>query len=260
MATTLTYSTQPISTRVDPRGRYYARIEAPALTAEESLRDIMAYKKINAYSASTVLQLLNDLLQGAVELTAIDGRTRILGQMLRIYMALEGSYADAVLSPADKSNLKVRTQLLKDMKYPVNAADFTLSPKESIMVITGIHYSGQENNEDAAMIGTQMILTGRNLDRILLSNEDYYYECSWINRDTGAAVTQSFGSTSYTPSYGALLTNGPTANTAFNNVFSGSGPWNATLRIAGGLSAQAGGDGSVEYLASRNCKIYPAAT
>lgn len=247
MATTLTYSAQPISTRVDPRGRYYARIDAPALTAEETLRDVMAYKKINAFSASTVLNLLNDLLQGAVELTALDGRTRTLGQMLRVYMAIEGSFDTPLLSAADKANLRVKTQLLKDMKYPVDGSNFTLTPKDTEVIrISAVHYSGQTGNEDAVMFGRELVLTGSNLDKII---PDTNFVPTLVNTDTGASMDLSDFSETYTPSYGAVVIPATAINAT---VFPGAGPWQGEIKI---LNSD---DTPSTVVASRAVKVYAA--
>lgn len=223
MAITLPYSASAISTRVDPRGRYYAKIEANQLTPIESLRSIMAYKKITAYSESTVLQLLNDLLQGAVELTALDGQTRVLGQMLRVYMGIEGSFPTPILTTTDKDKLKVRTQLLKDMKYPVDGSMFTLAPKNTEQInITGIHYSGETGSMDAIKIGTQTILNGRNLDKLfplgrvelVYNNEAFYF----TPPETG-----------YQPSYNAILLTAPEIG---DSQLIGAGPWFGQMNIA----------------------------
>ena len=246
MATTLTYTTAPISTRVDPRGRYYGKIEAAQLTAEESLRDIMAYKKINAFSESTVLMLLNDLLQGAVELTALDGKTRVLGQMLRVYMALEGSFPVPTLSIEDKSALKVRTQLLKDLKYPVDPSNFTLTQKGAgTAQVTGVHYSGQATmNEDAVKFGAQTIVVGKNFLTIDWSETalDLY------NPTTDSSIPwTNIGTQTFEPSENALLL-APLTNQS--TVFPGDGPWDAIL----GAYDQT----TNHYYFERNVKVYPA--
>lgn len=257
MATTLNYSTQPISTRVDPRGRYYARIEAPALTAEESLRDIMAYKKINAYSASTVLQLLNDLLQGAVELTALDGRTRVLGQMLRVYMALEGSFESPILSPSDKANLKVRTQLLKDMKYPVDGANFTLTAKDTYPRISGVHYSGQTTTEDALRIGTTGIIVGVNFNAIDWENDGGFVAV--FNPTNNLEHIFPLNDSAFSPSENAIylqsFTNTITGSTE-TPLFTGDGPWDATIRLYrfADVEEQTG----ETVMADRSIKVYAA--
>lgn len=248
MATTLTYTTQPISTRVDPRGRYYGKIESVPLTPEETVRGIMAYKKINAYSESTVLQLLNDLLQGAVELTALDGKTRTIGQMLRVYMSLEGSFDTSILSPSDKQNLKVRVQLLKDMKYPVDPTLFSLSPKVTdIPAISAVHYSGQTGNEDAIMFGRELVITGRNLDKII---PDTNFGSILTNADTGASMDLTDFSESYTPSYGAIVIPPTAINTT---IFPGAGPWKGIYRVVNTDESPA------SVIAERPVTVYPAA-
>lgn len=250
MATTLTYSAQPISTRVDPRGRYYARIDAPALTAEETLRDVMAYKKINAFSASTVLNLLNDLLQGAVELTALDGRTRTLGQMLRVYMALEGSYQTPILTAADKANLRVKTQLLKDMKYPVDDANFTLTPKgDAVPAITAVHYSGQPDTGDAIKFGADLIINGRNLTAFDWTTADMYLVQTGISSVSERQIVPVTAD-GFLPSYNAL------AAAPITNAFGGEGPWTGRVEVRSYNT-----DTEEYYVAmSRDVKVLPADT
>lgn len=253
MATLLNYTAYPIATRVDPRGRYYAKVESTALTAEETIRGIMAYKKITAYSEGTVLQLLNDLLQGAVELTALDGKTRTIGQMLRVYMSLEGSFSNPILSTADKNNLKVRTQLLKDMKYPVNPSNFTLTPKDKgLATITAVHYSGQDGNEDAVKQGKAIIINGRNFENLpwsSLATEEPLIEINVRNNANGRAVPLVVNTESgYQPSYGAILTN---AMETSSTVFPGSGPWDAEVIF---LNPE---DTTMIY-AKRDVKVYAA--
>ena len=252
MATDLYYTTQPISRRVDPAGRFYGRIESNALTPEESLRGIMAYKKITAYSESTVLQLLNDLLQGAVELTAIDGKTRTIGQLLRVYMALEGSFNSAVLTPADKASLKVRTQLLKDMKWPVNPTNFSLVARDTgVPVITGVHYSDQQTTEDAFYIGEPCIITGRNLNLVTASGEIALYFLG----SAGGGYRVGLDTT-YAPSYNALytapMTGGPSLFPS-----GATAPWSGFMQIR---RITGTGANDFEVLDSRAVTIYDART
>lgn len=225
MATQLYYNTLPISTRVDPRGRYYGKIESVPLSPEETVRGIMAFKKINAYSESTVLQLLNDLLQGAVELTALDGKTRTIGQMLRVYMSLEGSFDSPILTYDDKQALKVRVQLLKDMKYPVDGENFTLSPRDiTIPAISNVHYSGQTDTLDAIKVGVETIVTGKNLNLVNGTTVTMFVR----NPATDTGQTMPVGG-GYTPSYNALVA--PAFQTT-PQAFTGDGPWPAELLIA----------------------------
>lgn len=242
MATTLNYTTQPISTRVDPRGRYYGKIESVPLSPEETVRGIMAYKKITAFSESTVLMLLNDLLQGAVELTALDGKTRTIGQMLRVYMSLEGSFATPILSYDDKSALKVRTQLLKDLKWPVDPENFSLSPKDGqFPSISAVHYSAQTTAQDAMKIGAVTIITGRNLDKVDFDTTGVY-----LNNPENAQGVNLTRGPNYTPSYNALTLS---ALADVPAAFTGAGPWPAELIF----STQEGFD-----YAKKNIMLYPA--
>lgn len=255
MATALEYQTYPISDRVDDRGRYYGKITAPALTAEQSIRDIMAYKKITAFGEGQILTLLNDLLTGAVELCALDGQTRVLGQLIRVYMALEGSFASPILSTADKTQLRVRTQLLKDMKYKPRAQDFTLTPKDmTYPTITAVHYSGQtENAVDAVKFGAQSIITGRNL--LNIEWDPTKTAVSLYNRDIvdSAGVLlpgESLYPTGYSPSENAVVLNPFTYTGSAPTVFTGAGPWNGVLELS-----DATGD---TVYASRNVTVYAA--
>lgn len=165
MATQLNYTSYPIGEQISDESLYYSRIVgAPSLDAGQTLRDVMAYQKITAYSESTVTQLLNDLIQGAIDRTAQDGQTRNIGQMLRVYMAIEGSSISPILTQADKNRLAVRVQLLKDMRYPVDPSNFTLSSTDGSTVrLEAVHYEGQTTNANELMFGANGVITGRNL-------------------------------------------------------------------------------------------------
>lgn len=121
----LTYKTYPVSTRVDPRGVFYALIQGATTEPESSLREIMAYKKITAFDPKQVVSLVEDIIQGGMELTALDGRPRAISSMIKTFLGFDGSFPteDARVT---SQTLVSRVRLLKDLRVPVNMDNFTL--------------------------------------------------------------------------------------------------------------------------------------
>lgn len=121
----LTYKTYPVSTRVDPRGVFYGLIQGATTEPESSLREIMAYKKITAFDPKQVVNLVEDIIQGGMELTALDGRPRAISSMIKTFLGFDGSFPteDARVTT---QTLVSRVRLLKDLRVAVNMDNFTL--------------------------------------------------------------------------------------------------------------------------------------
>lgn len=121
----LYYKLYPVSTRVDPRGVFYGLIQGATTEPESSLREILAYKKINAFDPAQVVRLVEDVIQGGMELTALDGRPRAISSMLKTYLGFDSSFPTED-SRVTGQKLQSKVRLLKDLRVDVNMDDFTL--------------------------------------------------------------------------------------------------------------------------------------
>lgn len=121
----LNYKLYPVSTRVDPRGVYYGLVQGNTTEPETSLREIMAYKKITAFDPAQVVRLTEDIVQGALELTALDGRPRAISSLLKTFLGFDKAFPTADARVTDQK-LVARVRLLKDMRLEPNMDDFTL--------------------------------------------------------------------------------------------------------------------------------------
>lgn len=210
----LTYKLYPVSTRVDPRGVYYGIIQGATTEPESSLREILAYKKITAFDPAQVVRLVEDVIQGGMELTALDGRPRAISSMLKTYLGFDKSFATEDARVTDQK-LMSKVRLLKDLRVDVNMADFTLvNDAETSLPFTitsVIDYRLADVNYNAIAYplanasGTPdypvsyIRLTGRRLD------EPYSYRLK-VTRSSGTdylydvSETQGGGDASYSPS------------------------------------------------------------
>lgn len=121
----LNYKLYPVSTRVDPRGVFYGLVQGNTTEPETSLREIMAYKKITAFDPAQVVRLTEDIVQGALELTALDGRPRAISSLLKTFLGFDKAFPTADARVTDQK-LVARVRLLKDMRLEPNMDDFTL--------------------------------------------------------------------------------------------------------------------------------------
>lgn len=121
----LYYKLYPVSTRVDPRGVFYGLIQGATTEPESSLREILAYKKITAFDPAQVVRLVEDVIQGGMELTALDGRPRAISSMLKTYLGFDSSFPTEDARVTDQK-LQSKVRLLKDLRVDVNMDDFTL--------------------------------------------------------------------------------------------------------------------------------------
>lgn len=171
----LYYKTYPVSTRVDPRGVYYGLIQGTTTEPETSLREIMAYKKITAFDPAQVVRLVEDIVQGGLELTSMDGRPRAISSMLKIYLGFDSSFpaADARVT---SQKLLANVRLLKDLRVPVDMDNFTLinTLEPTGVVLDAVQiYQGLPPSEAGDIFPINLntepysvLLVGSNLDQV----------------------------------------------------------------------------------------------
>lgn len=121
----LNYKLYPVSTRVDPRGVFYGVVQGATTEPETSLREILAYKKITAFDPAQVVRLVEDVIQGGMELTALDGRPRAISSMIKTYLGFDKSFPTEDARVTDQTLIS-KVRLLKDLRVGVNMDDFTL--------------------------------------------------------------------------------------------------------------------------------------
>lgn len=112
---------------------YYGLVLNQSLSAEESLRQIMAEKKITAFQPSQLLTLIDSVLQGAIELTARDGIPRSISSLLRTHLAWDKGFTMPDSSPKS-TPMSVRVRLLKDLRLPVDMNSFEFVPADPIVL------------------------------------------------------------------------------------------------------------------------------
>lgn len=175
----LTYKLYPVSTRVDPRGVFYGVIQGATTEPESSLREILAYKKITAFDPAQVVRLVEDVIQGGMELTALDGRPRAISSMIKTYLGFDKSFPTEDARVTDQSLIS-KVRLLKDLRVGVNMDDFTLvneSETQLPFTITSavdtnipsasynvIGYPVSETPGSPSYYVTYLNITGRRLD------------------------------------------------------------------------------------------------
>lgn len=121
----LNYKLYPVSTRVDPRGVFYGVVQGATTEPETSLREILAYKKITAFDPAQVVRLVEDVIQGGMELTALDGRPRAISSMIKTYLGFDKSFPTEDARVTDQILLS-KVRLLKDLRVNVDMDNFTL--------------------------------------------------------------------------------------------------------------------------------------
>lgn len=222
----LTYKTYPVSTRVDPRGVFYGLIQGATTEPESSLREIMAYKKITAFDPKQVVNLVEDIIQGGMELTALDGRPRAISSMIKTFLGFDGSFPteDARVTT---QQLVSRVRLLKDLRVAVNMDNFTLvNEREAQLpfeilsaqdyraapdVSADVVYNNIPLLEGSSEYWRSFIkLTGRRLD------EPARYELVWnVGADPERSVALSTYATATNPEYEEVGENDPTTFIGF---------------------------------------------
>lgn len=175
----LTYKLYPVSTRVDPRGVYYGRIQGATTEPETSLREILAYKKVTAFDPAQVVRLVDDVIQGGMELTALDGRPRAISSMLKTYLGFDKSFATEDARVTDQK-LMAKVRLLKDLRVDVNMDDFTLvndaEAQLPFIITSAVDYQSPDSTtnvinlplghvpDETNYLVSYLRLTGRRLD------------------------------------------------------------------------------------------------
>lgn len=102
---------------------YYGLVLNKPADPATTLREVMAYKKITAFEPSAVQQLFDSVIQGAMELTALDGQPRVIGGVLRTHLAWDSSFPSVDTDPKS-IGMNVRLRTLKELKIPVDTSGF----------------------------------------------------------------------------------------------------------------------------------------
>lgn len=110
---------------------YYGLVLNKGVDSLSSLREIMAYKKITAYEPAQLRALFDAVIQGAMELTALDGNPRSVGNLIRTHLAFDASFPNLDTDPRT-IGMNVRLRTLKDLKIPVDTSNFLFVPPSDV--------------------------------------------------------------------------------------------------------------------------------
>lgn len=110
---------------------YYGLVLNKGVDSLSSLREIMAYKKITAYEPAQLRALFDAVIQGAMELTALDGNPRSVGNLIRTHLAFDSSFPNLDTDPRT-IGMNVRLRTLKDLKIPVDTSNFSFVPPSDV--------------------------------------------------------------------------------------------------------------------------------
>ena len=110
---------------------YYGLVLNKGVDSLSSLREIMSYKKITAYEPAQLRALFDAVIQGAMELTALDGNPRSVGNLIRTHLAFDSSFPNLDTDPRT-IGMNVRLRTLKDLKIPVDTSNFSFIPPTDV--------------------------------------------------------------------------------------------------------------------------------
>lgn len=110
---------------------FYGLVLNKGVDSLSSLREIMAYKKITAYEPAQLRALFDAVIQGAMELTALDGNPRSVGNLIRTHLAFDSSFPNLDTDPRT-IGMNVRLRTLKDLKIPVDTTNFSFIPPSDV--------------------------------------------------------------------------------------------------------------------------------
>lgn len=111
--------------------RFYGVIDnSDPIVAELAMQQIIEYKKLYNYSPKQLAVIVEDVLQGAAELVARDGRSRNVSSLLKFEPRILGTFANTESGITDQK-VYVKPRMLKDIKVDINKADFTFENSTS---------------------------------------------------------------------------------------------------------------------------------
>lgn len=156
----------PINPGTGEPTAYYGLVLNKGVDALSSLREVMAYKMITAYDPQQVRTLFDSILQGAMELTALDGRPRSIGNLIRTHLAFDKAFESPDVDPRSLG-MNVRIRALKDLKIPVDTSNFSFIPPTDVVwpKITRVFPASATAQADQDLIykGQAFVLQGVNL-------------------------------------------------------------------------------------------------
>lgn len=122
-------------------GKLYGIIDnANVVSPEVTIQEILDLKKLGNYSAKQLAALMEDIIQGAGELVARDGRPRSLSTMLKFEGKIRGTF-DNPDERISTQRVIVRPRLLKDIKLDIDKSQFEFvntNDKEGIVISSAL--------------------------------------------------------------------------------------------------------------------------
>lgn len=122
-------------------GKLYGIIDnANVVSPEVTIQEILDLKKLGNYSAKQLAALMEDIIQGAGELVARDGRPRSLSSLLKFEGKIRGTF-DNPDERISTQRVIVRPRLLKDIKLDIDKSQFEFvntNDKEGIVISSAL--------------------------------------------------------------------------------------------------------------------------
>lgn len=177
-------------------GKLYGVINnSDPVNSELTMQQIIESKKLYGYTAKGLSVLVEEVLQGAADLVARDGRPRNLSSLLKFEARIKGAF-DSTAAGITTQDIFVRPRMLKDIKATLDKASFTFvnetagdSPRIVGLALDSADFIGWNANSiwklgggfigDLTVSGDRLLLDGQTPNDIKVSlgvirGEDIY--------------------------------------------------------------------------------------
>lgn len=107
-------------------GKFYAVVNnSQSVTPALTMQQIVEYKKLYSYNPKQLVQIVEDVLQGAAELVARDGIARNVSSLLKFESRIKGTFRNSEAIVTSDQKVIVSPRMLKDIRVDIDRADFT---------------------------------------------------------------------------------------------------------------------------------------
>lgn len=107
-------------------GKFYAVVNnSQSVTPALTMQQIVEYKKLYSYNPKQLVQIVEDVLQGAAELVARDGIARNVSSLLKFESRIKGTFKNTEAIVTSDQKVIVSPRMLKDIRVDIDRTDFT---------------------------------------------------------------------------------------------------------------------------------------
>ena len=107
-------------------GKFYAVVNnSQSVTPALTMQQIVEYKKLYSYNPKQLVQIVEDVLQGAAELVARDGIARNVSSLLKFESRIKGTFKNTEAIVTSDQKVIVSPRMLKDIRVDIDRQDFT---------------------------------------------------------------------------------------------------------------------------------------